>query len=163
MDVYNLTSKSMRGELKELAGVLADREHIYMIGRGLQLATAKEAALKVKEVSYIHTEAFAGGELKHGPLALIEQGTPVFVFAGEENKEKILSNAQEVKARGGTVIGVSSRNDEIFDYWIKVPKCGDLDPVVQAIPLQILAYELAVKKELNPDRPRNLAKCVTVL
>ena len=163
MDVYNLTSKSMREELKALAGVLAGREHIYMIGRGLQFATAKEAALKVKEVSYIHTEAFAGGELKHGPLALIEEGTPVFVFIGEDNQEKTLSNAQEIKARGGMVIGVSATNQEIFDYWIKVPQCGDLNPVVQAIPLQILAYELAVKKELNPDKPRNLAKCVTVL
>ena len=121
MDVYNLTSKSMREELKALAGVLADREHIYMIGRGLQFATAKEAALKVKEVSYIHTEAFAGGELKHGPLALIEEGTPVFVFIGEENQEKTLSNAQEIKARGGMVIGVSAIDQEIFDYWIKVP------------------------------------------
>jgi len=73
----------MREELKALAGVLAGREHLYMIGRGLQFATAKEAALKVKEVSYIHTEAFAGGELKHGPLALIEEGTPVFVFIGK--------------------------------------------------------------------------------
>ncbi|MGB7570493.1 MAG: isomerizing glutamine--fructose-6-phosphate transaminase, partial [Methanothrix sp.] len=163
MDVYNLTSKSMREELKALAGVLADREHIYMIGRGLQFATAKEAALKVKEVSYIHTEAFAGGELKHGPLALIEEGTPVFVFIGEENQEKTLSNAQEIKARGGMVIGVSAIDQEIFDYWIKVPSCNDLNPVVQAIPLQILAYELAVKKKLNPDKPRNLAKCVTVL
>jgi len=163
MDVYNLTSKSMREELKALAGVLADREHIYMIGRGLQFATAKEAALKVKEVSYIHTEAFAGGELKHGPLALIEEGTPVFVFIGEENQEKTLSNAQEIKARGGMVIGVSAIDQEIFDYWIKVPQSSDLNPVVQAIPLQILAYELAVKKELNPDKPRNLAKCVTVL
>jgi len=134
-----------------------------MIGRGLQFATAKEAALKVKEVSYIHTEAFAGGELKHGPLALIEEGTPVFVFIGEGNQDKTLSNAQEIKARGGMVIGVSAISQEIFDYWIKVPQCTDLNPVVQAIPLQILAYELAVKKELNPDKPRNLAKCVTVL
>ena len=80
-----------------------------MIGRGLQYATAMEAALKIKEVSYIHTEAFAGGELKHGPLALIEQGTPVFVFVGKENEDKIISNAQEVKARGGFIIGVSGR------------------------------------------------------
>ena len=84
-----------------------------MIGRGLQYATAMEAALKVKEVSYIHTEAFAGGELKHGPLALIETGTPVFIFVGNENREKIRSNSQEVKARGGFVIGISAQNDEV--------------------------------------------------
>ena len=163
LDIYNLTSKSMRSRLKNLAKMLVNKEHIYMIGRGLQYTTALEAALKVKEVSYIHTEAFAGGELKHGPLALIEQGTPVFVFVSKENEEKIISNAQEVHARGGFIIGVSGREDPIFDYWIKVSESGDFNPIIQAIPLQILAYELAVLKGLDPDKPRNLAKCVTVL
>ncbi len=163
MDIYNLTSKTMREELKQMAYMLAGKENMYMIGRGLQYATAMEAALKIKEVSYLHTEAFAGGELKHGPLALIEEGTPVFVFAGKENWERILSNAQEVKARGGTVVGISAKDDKVFDYWIKVPECGDFNPVIQAIPMQVLAYELAVQKNLDPDKPRNLAKCVTVM
>jgi glucosamine--fructose-6-phosphate aminotransferase (isomerizing) len=163
LDIYNLTSRSMRDYLRELATLLFNKEHMYMIGRGLQYATALEAALKVKEVSYIHTEAFAGGELKHGPLALIERGTPVFVFAGNDNRGKILSNSQEVKARGGFVIGISAQNDDVFDYWIKVPECGDCNPIIQAIPMQILAYELAVLRGLDPDKPRNLAKCVTVL
>ncbi len=163
MDIFNLTSKSMRDHLKELARLLADQEHLYMIGRGLQYTTALEAALKVKEVSYIHTEAFAGGELKHGPLALIDEGTPVFVFVSQENEDRIVSNAQEVKARGGYLIGVSERDNPIFDYWIKVPECGVFNPVIQAIPIQILAYELAVQKKLDPDKPRNLAKSVTVL
>jgi len=163
LDIYNLTSKSMRGHLRDLAEELADKEHMYTIGRGLQYATAMEAALKIKEVSYIHTEAFAGGELKHGPLALIEKGTPVFVFVGKDNEDKIISNAQEVKARGGFIIGISGRNDPIFDYWIKVPESGYLNPIIQAIPMQILAYELAILKGLDPDMPRNLAKCVTVL
>lgn len=163
MDIYNLTSKSMRNYLENLAMLIMDKEHIYMIGRGMQYATALEAALKVKEVSYIHTEAFAGGELKHGPLALIENGTPVFIFVSEENKDKILSNAQEVKARGGYIIGVSANDDDVFDYWIKVPECGEFNPIIQAIPMQILAYELAVQKGLDPDKPRNLAKCVTVV
>jgi len=163
MDIYNLSSKSMREHLKALAERLAFKEHIYTIGRGLQYATALEAALKIKEVSYIHTEAFAGGELKHGPLALIESGTPVLVFVSEDNEDKVLSNAQEVKARGATVIGVSSRESEVFDYWIKVPACGNFAPVIQAIPMQILAYELAVLKGFDPDKPRNLAKSVTVL
>jgi glutamine---fructose-6-phosphate transaminase (isomerizing) len=163
MDIYNLTSRSMRDELKGLAELLAGREHMFMIGRGLQYATAMEAALKVKEVSYIHTEAFAGGELKHGPLALIDMGTPVFVFVGRDNRDKILTNAQEVKARGGMVIGISEQNEESFDCWIKVPDCGEFNPIIQAIPMQILAYELAVRRGLDPDKPRNLAKCVTVL
>jgi glucosamine--fructose-6-phosphate aminotransferase (isomerizing) len=163
LDIYNLTSRSMRDYLRELATLLFNKEHMYMIGRGLQYATALEAALKVKEVSYIHTEAFAGGELKHGPLALIDRGTPVFVFAGNDNRGKILSNSQEVKARGGFVIGISAQNDDVFDYWIKVPECGDCNPIIQAIPMQILAYELAVLRGLDPDKPRNLAKCVTVL
>ena len=129
----------------------------------MQYATALEAALKIKEVSYIHAEAFAGGELKHGPLALIEDGTPVIVFVAKDNEKKILSNANEVKARGGFIIGVSAERHDIFDYWIKVPECGDLNPIVQIIPMQILAYKLAVLKGLNPDRPRNLAKSVTVI
>ncbi len=163
MDVYNLTARSMRDRLKALARDLAGNDHVYMIGRGLQYTTALEAALKVKEVSYIHAEAFAGGELKHGPLALIEEGTPVFVFVSRDNEDRIVSNAQEVKARGGIVIGVSDWNNPVFDRWIKVPDCGDLNPVIQAIPMQVLAYELAVQKKLDPDKPRNLAKSVTVL
>jgi len=163
MDIYNLTSRSMRERLKDLARDLAGKDHIYMIGRGLQYTTALEAALKVKEVSYIHTEAFAGGELKHGPLALIEEGTPVFVFVSRDNEDRIVSNAQEVKARGGFVIGVSDWNSPVFDRWIKVPDCGDLNPVIQAIPMQVLAYELAIQRNLDPDKPRNLAKSVTVL
>ena len=163
MDIYNLTSRSMRDYLQNLAEILVDKEHIYLIGRGLQYATALESALKIKEVSYIHAEAFAGGELKHGPLALIEDGTPVIVFVAEENEKKIISNVNEVKARGGYVIGVSAKRHEVFDYWIKVPECGDLNPIVQIIPMQILAYQLAVLRGLDPDKPRNLAKSVTVI
>ncbi|MHC1567436.1 MAG: glutamine--fructose-6-phosphate transaminase (isomerizing) [Candidatus Syntropharchaeia archaeon] len=163
MDVFNLTSRAMREHLKRLAEMLVNEEHIYLIGRELQYATALEAALKIKEVSYIHAEAFAGGELKHGPLALIEEGTPVIVFVASDNERKILSNANEVKVRGGYVIGVSAERHDIFDYWIKVPECGDLNPIVQIIPMQILSYKLAVLRGLDPDKPRNLAKSVTVI
>ena len=162
MDIYNLTSRAMREHLYDLAKMLAHREHIYLIGRGLQYATALEAALKIKEVSYIHAEAFAGGELKHGPLALIEKGTPVIAFVSKEN-DKIIANISEVKTRGGFVIGVSSHPHHLFDYWIKVPESDGLNPVVQIIPMQILAYQLAVIRGLDPDKPRNLAKSVTVL
>lgn len=115
-----------------------------------------------KEVSYIHAEAFAGGEIKHGTLALIEEGVPCIVFVSQDNRDKILSNAEEVKSRGGYIIGVGSEKDEIFDFWIKVPEAGELNPIIQIIPMQILAYQLAVLKGLDPDKPRNLAKCVTV-
>ena len=162
LDIYNLTSRSMREYVTELAERLYDKNHIYLIGRELQYATALEAALKIKEVSYIHAEAFAGGELKHGPLALIEAGTPCIVFVSAENKSKILSNAEEVKSRGGYIIGVSPEREGIFDFWIKVPEMEELNPIIQIIPMQVLAYELAVLRGLDPDRPRNLAKSVTV-
>jgi len=162
LDIYNLTSRSMREYLAELAAKLDGKEHIYLIGRELQYATALEAALKIKEVSYIHAEAFAGGELKHGPLALIEEGTPCIVFVAPENRSKILSNAAEVKSRGGYIVGVAAEQEEIFDFWIKVPEAEELNPIIQIIPMQVLAYELAVRRGLDPDRPRNLAKSVTV-
>ena len=160
--VYNLTSKTSREMIKKLAERLKDEEHIFVIGRGLQYATALEAALKIKEVSYIHAEAFAGGELKHGTIALIEDGTPCIVFVSEENEKEIISNAVEIKSRGGYIIGVSPKNNEVFDFWIKVPECGIANPIVQIIPIQILAYQLAVLRGYDPDKPRNLAKSVTV-
>lgn len=160
--IYQLTSATAREKIKDLAEKLKDKHSLFLIGRGLQYATALEAALKIKEVSYIHAEAFAGGELKHGTIALVENGTPCIVFVSEENEKAILSNAMEIKSRGGYIIGVSSKNNEIFDFWIKVPDAGNENPIVQIIPIQILAYQLAVLKGLDPDRPRNLAKSVTV-
>jgi glucosamine--fructose-6-phosphate aminotransferase (isomerizing) len=161
-EIFNLTSRTTRDKIKELSEKLKDKEHIFTIGRGLQYATALEAALKIKEVSYIHAEAFAGGELKHGTIALIEKGTPCIVFVSKENEKEIISNAMEIKSRGGYIIGVSAERNEIFDFWIRVPEANDLNPIVQIIPIQILAYQLAVLKGLDPDRPRNLAKSVTV-
>jgi glucosamine--fructose-6-phosphate aminotransferase (isomerizing) len=152
----------MRNKIKELAEKLKDKEHIFCIGRGLQYPTAMEAALKIKEVSYIHAEAFAGGELKHGTIALIEKGTPCIVFVSEENEKEILSNAIEIKSRGGYIVGVSPKNNEVFDFWIKVPECGTENPIVQIIPIQILAYQLALLRGCDPDHPRNLAKAVVV-
>ncbi|RZN44097.1 MAG: glutamine--fructose-6-phosphate transaminase (isomerizing) [Methanophagales archaeon ANME-1-THS] len=162
LDIYNLTSRSMRDYLARLARMLRDTRDIYLIGRGAQYATALEAALKIKEVSYIHAEAFAGGEIKHGTLALIEDEVPCIVFVSNGNKNKILSNAEELKSRGGYIIGVSPENEAIFDHWIKVPDAEELNPIIQIIPMQVLAYQLAVYKGLDPDKPRNLAKCVTV-
>lgn len=146
-----------------LADNIKHKQHVYVIGRSLNYATALEAALKIKEVSYIHAEGFAGGELKHGSIALIEDSTPCIVFIpNDDTKEHILSNAIEVKARGGYIIGVSTENNEVFDYHIKVPDVGYVSQITNIIPIQILAYYLAVKLGCDPDKPRNLAKSVTV-
>ncbi len=160
--IYNLTSANTREKLKELSEMLKDSNHIFLIGRGLQYPTALEAALKIKEVSYIHAEGFSGGELKHGPITLIEKGTPCIVFVSEDNEKEIISNAIEIKSRGGYIIGVASKNNEVFDFFVKVPEVGNTSPIAQIIPIQILGYQLALLRGHNPDMPRNLAKSVTV-
>jgi glucosamine--fructose-6-phosphate aminotransferase (isomerizing) len=160
--IYNLTAANTRDHIRQLAEKLKDREHVFLIGRGLQYPTALEAALKVKEVSYIHAEGFSGGELKHGTIALIEPGTPCVVFSSADNEKEIISNAMEIKARGGYIIGVNAHNNEVFDFFIKTPDVGLLNPITQIIPIQILAYQLAVLRGCDPDKPRNLAKSVTV-
>jgi glucosamine--fructose-6-phosphate aminotransferase (isomerizing) len=160
--IYHITSANSRNHIQRLAEMLQDKEHIFIIGRGLQYPTALEAALKIKEVSYIHAEGFSGGELKHGTIALIEEGTPCIVFSSKDNQKEILSNAMEIKARGGFIIGINAENNEVFDFFIKVPDVSELNPVTQIIPIQILAYQLAVLRGNDPDKPRNLAKSVTV-
>ncbi len=160
--IYNLTSANTRNYIKTLANWLQHHEHIFLIGRGLQYPTAMEAALKIKEVSYIHAEGFSGGELKHGTIALIEQDTPCITFSSSDTEQEIISNAMEIKARGGYIIGVNHTNNPVFDFYIKVPDAGDLNPVTQIIPIQILSYQLAVLRGADPDKPRNLAKSVTV-
>lgn len=157
-----LKSKNL-AKIKRLAMKLKDENHIYLIGRGVNYATALEGALKIKESSYIHAEGFAGGELKHGVIALIEKGTPVIaIVADDQARESVVSNAIEVKSRGAYVIGVSPRNEKAFDYWIPVPDGSAVSAIVNVVPLQILAYYLALARGLNPDKPRNLAKSVTV-
>ncbi len=149
--------------IMKLAKKIKNVESMYIIGRGMNYPIALESAIKLQEVSYIHAEGFAGGELKHGPIALISEGTPVIVLtANDECKKEILSNAQEVKARGGYIIGISPTNEEVFDFWIRVPDTGNASPIVNIIPVQILAYQLAVLRQNDPDKPRNLAKSVTV-
>ncbi len=160
--IYYLTSANTREHIKKLAERLKDADHLFIIGRGLQYATALEAALKIKEVSYIHAEGFSGGELKHGTIALIEPGTPCIVFVSNENEKEILSNAMEIKSRGGYIIGIAPKNNEVFDYFIKTPDVSYANPICQIIPIQILSYQLAILRGLDPDRPRNLAKSVTV-
>jgi glutamine---fructose-6-phosphate transaminase (isomerizing) len=150
-------------QARALAHRLADREHLYVIGRGPSYPLALEAALKIKEVSYIHAEGLAGGEMKHGAIALIEPGTPCLVLApNDETLRATLSGAQEIKARGGYIVGVSPISNEVWDEHIQVADLGEATAIVNAIPPQVLAYELAVRRGLDPDKPRNLAKSVTV-
>lgn len=150
-------------QIQTLAAKLRDQEDMYIIGRGINYPMALEAAIKIQEVSYIHAEGFAGGELKHGPIALITKNTPCIVLvANDENKNDILSNAMEVKARGGFIIGVAPEQSEVFDDWIAVPDVGIASALVNIIPIQLLAYYLAVARGCDVDHPRNLAKSVTV-
>jgi glucosamine--fructose-6-phosphate aminotransferase (isomerizing) len=137
---------------------------LYFIGRSIHLPIALEGALKLKELSYNHAEGMAGGELKHGTLALIEEGTPVIVLNPEDHTyDEMLSNASELKARGAKIIGVSNSPNEIYDDFIQIPKVDELlYPIIEVIPLQLLAYHTAVLRQRNPDYPRNLAKSVTV-
>ena len=151
-------------KIKKLAADLKSKDHVYVIGRGLSYATALEAALKLKEAAYVHAEGFAGGELKHGVIALIEKGTPCIVFApNDETYDEIISNAQEVKARGGFIIGVGPKNNEVFDRWFKTADIAEATILPQIVYAQLLAYYTALERGVeDPDMPRNLAKSVTV-
>lgn len=152
-----------QGLIKKLANRLYKKEHIYIIGRGLSYPIALEAALKIKEGSYIHAEGFAAGELKHGVIALVEKGTPCLVIApNDETFGAVLSGAMEMKARGGFIIGVSPFRHEVWDYHLPVDDCGAATAIPNTAVIQLLAYYLALKRGCDPDKPRNLAKSVTV-
>ena len=161
--INDMVNPRYEDHIRKLAEKIKDVESMYIIGRGSNYPMALESAIKLQEVSYIHAEGFAGGELKHGPIALITKGTPVIALvANDEYKKEIISNATEVKSRGGYIIGVAPENHEVFDFWIRVPDVGFASPIVNIIPIQILAYQLALLRENDPDKPRNLAKSVTV-
>lgn len=151
-------------KLKELAQRTKNEDDFYYIARGLNFAIAAEGALKLKEISYIHAECMPAGELKHGTLALIEEGTPVVAICLKDDTfYETLSNVMETKARGGFVIGVCGENNESYDQWIRIPQVEEIFyPLVAIMPLQLLAYHLAVARGKDPDRPRHLAKSVTV-
>jgi glucosamine--fructose-6-phosphate aminotransferase (isomerizing) len=157
------------GELAiRVAGGCRDADFFLYLGRHVGLPVALEGALKLKEISYIATDAYAAGEMKHGPIALLDESTPVVVVATESPvREKVISNIQEVKARGARVIAVASEGDEEIathaDEVITVPRTHWLlTPPLAVIPLQLLAYHIARARGLNVDQPRNLAKTVTV-
>jgi glucosamine--fructose-6-phosphate aminotransferase (isomerizing) len=156
-------SKRYTTEVKRLSKKLIKHEHIYIIGRGVNYPAALEGALKIKEASYVHAEGFAAGELKHGVIALIEKGTPcIAIVANDRAKDATISNAAELKARGGYVIGVACEDNQVFDEWLKVPDVKWASPILNIVPFQLLAYYMTVFRGYNPDKPRNLAKSVTV-
>jgi glucosamine--fructose-6-phosphate aminotransferase (isomerizing) len=159
---HNLNTNGVK--VKQLGEEMRDKSDFYFLARGINFAVALEGALKLKEISYIHAEGMPAGELKHGTLALMDEGTPVLVICPKDNTYyDTLSNAVETKARGAFVIGLSDEYNEIFDEWIEIPKVDEIFyPLVSVIPLQLLAYYAAIVRGKNPDRPRNLAKSVTV-
>lgn len=150
-------------QIRQIAKILSRKDHVYVLGRGPSYPIALETALKLKESSYVHAEGFAGGELKHGVMALIEKDVPVIVFNQEdETYEDTLSSAYEVKARGAYVIGVSSKKNSIFDDFVEVEDCREATLIPYTVIGQLLGYHTAVHKGIDPDKPRNLAKSVTV-
>lgn len=153
-----------RKYIDPLVARLQSAEHFFVIGRGQSYPIALEAALKVKEVTYLHTEGFAGGELKHGVIALIDQGTPCLVFAPkDEQYSGIISGATEIKARNGFIIGVAAEQNPVFDYYLPVADVPGFSGLAQVVVAQLVAYYLALAKGNDPDKPRNLAKSVTVV
>ncbi|MHB8566841.1 MAG: glutamine--fructose-6-phosphate transaminase (isomerizing) [Nitrososphaerales archaeon] len=151
-------------KIEDLARKIRNASDIYVLGRGINYCIAAEAALKLKELAYVHAEALPGGELKHGPLALLDSDSYVIVLCpSDSTSTHAIASAHQAKARGAKIIGVSDRPNEIYDYWIEIPKVNpNLFPFVETIPLQLLSYYLALEKNANPDYPRNLAKSVTV-
>ena len=151
-------------KIKELAKILKDVSDIYVLGRGIHFPIAKEAALKLKELTYIHAEGIPAGELKHGPLALMDENVFVIIINPDDSTySDTINSANEIKARGAKIIGISDRNNDVYDYWIEVPKIEEVFyPLIEIIPIQLLAYYAALEKNTDPDYPRNLAKSVTV-
>jgi glucosamine--fructose-6-phosphate aminotransferase (isomerizing) len=170
VELPNLT-KALLGDTKGIE-VLSDKvmrsDHCYFLGRGLEYPIVLEGALKLKEISYVHAEGYAGGEMKHGPIALIEEGIPVLAVAVKDALyDKMVSNIEEVVARGASVIVLASEGDvelkQKFSDVIEIPKTHpDLMPFLTVIPFQLLAYHAADRKGTDVDQPRNLAKSVTV-
>ena len=150
----------------DISHELKNINNLYILGRGVHYPIAKEGALKIKELSYIHAEGVAAGELKHGPLALMDENTYVIVINPKDDGSTYadnLSNISEIKSRGAKIIGVSDEFNQIYDYWIPLPTLPKLFyPLIETIPFQLMAYYLSIERGNDPDYPRNLAKCVTV-
>jgi glucosamine--fructose-6-phosphate aminotransferase (isomerizing) len=155
---------------RRLAGELYDKTSLLFLGRGVSIATAEEAALKLKEIAYNHAEAYSAGESKHGPIALVEDGFPViFVAPNDKTRSRMIGNIMEMKARGASVVSVILKDDteleSLSKFVFTIPE--DIEPefstMVFIVPLQLFSYYMALRKGYDPDMPRNLAKSVTVL
>ncbi len=155
-------------EIEKIASIYKDAPNCLYLGRGFNFPVALEGALKLKEISYIHAEGYPAAEMKHGPIALIDESMPVFVIATKKGHyEKVVSNIQEIKSRKGKIIAIVTKGDtvvkEIADHVIEIPETEDaFTPLLTTIPLQLLSYYIAVMRGCNVDQPRNLAKSVTV-
>ena len=168
-EIPGLIEKTLKkdAEIKALAATVMHAKDFLYLARGINYPIALEGALKLKEISYIHAEGYPAGEMKHGPIALIDKGLPVVVMAPSNDLfEKVFSNIEEVKARGGRIIAVTDTPEALkgkADDIIEVPKTHPLlTPFVNVIPLQLLAYHVGVQRNCDVDQPRNLAKSVTV-
>lgn len=167
-EIPKIIAESLKhdGQIKEIAEKIKGKTDVFFIGRGLSVPIAMEGALKLKEISYIHAEAYPGGELKHGPLSLVSEGVPVIALApSDESVYKMLGNIKEVRARGGMIISLNNSREiaQESDISISISSVDPLlHPFAMVVPLQLLAYYTSVGRGINPDRPRNLAKSVTV-
>ena len=162
----NADANIVAERIKEFAKKIYNEKDVFFLGRGIDYPVCLEGSLKLKEITYIHSEGYASGELKHGPIALIDNGiTVVSVITDKDLVEKSLSNVQEVITRGAKILLITNQNIEKkgFEELIKIPETNKfLSPILAIIPLQLLSYNIAVEKKLDVDKPRNLAKSVTV-
>jgi glucosamine--fructose-6-phosphate aminotransferase (isomerizing) len=167
-DIFKKEIRKIDLQARKIAEKIYTKEHLYSLGRGKLFPIASEAALKIKEISYIHAESYPAGELKHGPIALVEKAFPALFFLDNSALyEKTLSNIEEVKARRATIISVGYKKmkeaRKLSDYFLSIPEISsEASVLLYALPLQLLAYYLAKNRGLNVDKPRNLAKSVTV-
>jgi len=168
-DIAEEILKTQGEKIRQLAKKYSGKQCFFFLGRGISSATALEGRLKLMEISYVPSIAYPAGESKHGPISLIEDGFPVvFICPKDETHKTVMSNIMEMKARGASIIIVMEEGDEelrkLADETIEVPKGIPeiLSPVLYVIPLQLFAYQMAIERKLDPDKPRNLAKSVTV-
>ena len=168
-DYYEILKEEDKEAAKQIAEKYKDAKNFLYLGRKYNYPIALEGALKLKEISYIHAEGYSAGEMKHGPIALIDENFPTVVIAPSDSVvyEKMISNIQQIKARKGPVIAIATEGNteiaELADEVLYIPKTLEmLTPILSAIPLQLFAYYIAVANGLDPDKPRNLAKSVTV-
>jgi glucosamine--fructose-6-phosphate aminotransferase (isomerizing) len=155
---------------RRLAGLMYDKPSLLFLGRGVSIATAEEGALKLKEIAYNHAEAYSAGESKHGPIALVQEDYPViFVAPDDETRNRMIGNIMEMRARGASIVSVISKDDKelasLSKHVFTIPEQieAEFSTMIFVVPLQLFSYYMALKKGYDPDKPRNLAKSVTVL